>query len=158
MELRQLSVHSGSCSPPPHSPCYVRSGLGGPRHWQRLIRVQTESGYLYLRDAAGIILEYDLNDVPLQKSIDLLDLTTETEVEARASVLSLITQEDQDPGVPRPLSLHFGSKAARATSAVPIAQSLLDEIIQFEPMVKEAHKGPLRKLIYKLQARCRLLA
>ena len=32
-------------------------------------------------------------------------------------------------------------------------QSLLDEIIQFEPMVKEAHKGPLRKLIYKLQVR-----
>ena len=33
---------------------------------------------------AGIILEYEQADVPLQKSVDLLDLTPETDVEARA--------------------------------------------------------------------------
>lgn len=40
------------------------------------------SPFFYTR--AGIILEYDLNEVPLQKSIDLLDLAIETEVEVRA--------------------------------------------------------------------------
>lgn len=90
---------------------------------------------------AGIILEYDLNEVPLQKSIDLLDLSTETEVEARAPKgSSVLASPSHAAATETPLLVDYGH-----------LQSLLDDIIQYEPMVKEAHKGPLRKLIYKLQ-------
>ena len=60
----------------------------------------------------GIILEYTHNGELMQRSVDLLDLTAETDTEA-----------------------------------------VLNQIVEREKMIKEAHREPLRKLIFKLQAK-----